>query len=159
MIGDPRQGPDGGRQIPLDGGEEHQLWVRVFYEDTDFSGVVYHARYLHFFERGRTEFLRSLGFDQARLRAREDSVVFAVHDMSIRFLAAARMDDALLTRTRLTDVGGARLVMRQAMECEGKTIVRADVTIAVLSKTGRPRRLPDDMRAGLTPSLADWSKM
>lgn len=140
-------------------GNEHRIGVRVYYEDTDFSGVVYHARYLHFLERGRTDYLRLMGFDQAALRERQDAVVFAVHAMDLRFHSGARMDDALVVRTVFTRVRGARIHVRQWVERDGAVCVWADVTIATLTREGRPRRLPEDMIASLGASLVDAGQL
>ena len=85
------------------GDHRHILPVRVYYEDTDFSGVVYHANYLRFLERGRTDFLRDAGVDQSTLHAEGDGLIFAVRRMTIDCLQAARMDDVLVVETRAAD--------------------------------------------------------
>src|SRR3954464_5996626 len=84
----------------------HILPVRVYYEDTDFSGVVYHANYLRFLERGRTDFLRLAGVDQSTLPAGGDGLILAVRRMALDFLKPARMDDVLVVETRAADVRG-----------------------------------------------------
>ena len=119
----------------------HRFAVRVYYEDTDFSGVVYHAKYLHFLERGRTEMLRDLGVDQVSLFAAEPPLGFAVARMEIDFRRAARMDDLLEIETRVAEVGGASLTLGQRLTRGADLLVEATVRIAVLSR-GRAARLP-----------------
>src|SRR3954463_9247192 len=95
----------------------HRFPVRIYYEDTDFSGNVYHAAYLKFFERGRTEFLRDLGIHHSELA--KDGIAFAVRGMNIQFLGAAHIDDLLSVHTRVGAVSGARLTLEQAIERDG----------------------------------------
>ena len=121
--------------------------VRVYYEDTDFSGVVYHARYLHFFERARTEALRASGVTHTELLAREEPLAFAVRRMNIEWIAPAKIDDVLTIHTRFSDFRGARMLLDQEMRREGALIARADVEAASMTLDGRPRRLPADMLA------------
>ena len=122
----------------------HRLTQRVYYEDTDFSGLVYHARYLHFLERGRTDYLRCLGCEQSALvTADEEGRVFVVHRMEIDFKSPARMDD-VLTITSLTEkAGGAKMVLNQEIRRGDTLLIVAKVIIAVINAKGRPRRLPD----------------
>ncbi len=125
----------------------HELSVRVYYEDTDFSGVVYHAAYLRFMERGRTEYLRALGIAQIEMH-QASGFGFAVRNMAIDFRASARMDDLLIVETVLTEIGGASLHMRQSILRDGQYLVAAEVKIAgVLA--GKAARLPPDLRAKL----------
>ncbi|OLP53614.1 tol-pal system-associated acyl-CoA thioesterase [Rhizobium rhizosphaerae] len=123
----------------------HRLVQRVYYEDTDFSGVVYHARYLHFLERARTDYLRLLGVEQAALAVEGDAegLVFVVHRMEIDFKAPARMDDILTIRTVTEKAGGAKMVLSQEIWREERLLIAARVIIAVINAAGRPRRLPD----------------
>lgn len=122
------------------------LSLRIYYEDTDFSGFVYHARYLHFFERGRTEALRTLGIDQRALfEAEGGPESFVVRRMSIEFISPARMDDMVAVETRITAIGGASLEMRQLLRRDETLLAEAGVTIAFLAQ-GRPKRLPHAMR-------------
>src|SRR3712207_9229001 len=120
----------------------HLLPVRVYYEDTDFSGVVYHASYLRFLERGRTDFLRLVGVDQSVLHAEGQGLIFAVRRMTIDFLKPARMDDVLVVRTRTEEVRGASLVIAQTIRRGEEAILTADVRVAALA-AGRPARIPD----------------
>src|ERR1700683_4655522 len=96
-------------------GLEHVLPVRVYYEDTDFTGIVYHANYLRFFERGRTEFLRAIGVEHAALLALPQPCAFAVTKLSIVYRGAARVDDALEVRTLNYRVSSARTGVRQGV--------------------------------------------
>lgn len=128
----------------------HELPVRVYYEDTDFSGLVYHASYLRFLERGRTEMLRHLGVHQQALHAGEDPLVFVVRRMIIDWLKPARMDDMIMVETRTAQVGGASLTLAQRILRGDEILLEAQVTVAVVAN-GRPRRLPQDLRSKLAP--------
>lgn len=122
----------------------HRLQARVYYADTDFSGFVYHARYLEFFERGRSDFLRLAGVHHTELAngdARE-ALVWVVRRMEIDFRSPARMDDVLSVETRVTEVAGARIRMAQRLSRGDSLLVEALVEAAVVSPSGRPRRLP-----------------
>ncbi len=121
----------------------HRFSVRVYYEDTDFSGVVYHASYLRFMERGRTEMLRALGIEQAGL-----GFGFAVRAMQIDYLKPARMDDELTIETTTRNIGGATLDLDQRVLRGEEVLVTASVRIACIAE-GRPARLPKDIRAKL----------
>jgi acyl-CoA thioester hydrolase len=124
----------------------HRLTQRVYYEDTDFSGLVYHARYLHFLERGRTDYLRCLGVEQRELlQADEEGLVFVVHRMEIDFKGPARMDDLLTIRTHTEKAGGAKMVVQQEIRRDDALLIAAKVTIAVINARGRPRRLPEKL--------------
>jgi acyl-CoA thioester hydrolase len=128
----------------------HLLPMRVYYEDTDWSGVVYHASYLRFLERGRTEFLRAAGVDQSILHAEGEGLTFAVRRMTIDYLRAARMDDVLLVETHTGEVRGASLVIAQRILRGDEVVVTADVRVAAIAG-GRPSRIPDRLRAILSP--------
>ncbi len=91
-------------------GREHLLPVRVYYEDTDFTGVVYHANYVRYFERGRSDFLRSIGVSHAALLDRPDPCAFVITRLEIDFKRAARIDDALLVRTTYDTIEGPRML-------------------------------------------------
>ena len=131
----------------------HILPIRVYYEDTDFSGVVYHASYLRFMERGRTDFLRLGGIDQSALHRAGEGLVFAVRRMTIDFVRPARMDDVLMVETCTREVRGASLVLAQRVLRDGEILVTAEVRVAALAG-GRPTRIPDPLRAVLDPARA-----
>jgi acyl-CoA thioester hydrolase len=127
------------------------LSVRVYYEDTDFTGVVYHASYLRFLERGRTEFLRACGIHQTELFDREtgSGLAFAVRKMAIEFLKPARMDDVLAVETSIAKVGGASIEMAQRILRADEFLISAHVRIAAVSD-GRARRIPGAVLAKLS---------
>ena len=116
--------------------------VRVYYEDTDFSGVVYHARYLHFCERARTEALRACGVDHTDLLALDEPLAIVIRKMDCTFHAPARIDDLLTVRSEFDPVSGARISARQAVFREEKRLFSAGVEAACVALSGRPRRLP-----------------
>lgn len=125
----------------------HRLAVRVYYEDTDFSGNVYHAAYLHFFERGRTEFLRELGVHHSELV--QDGIAFAVRTMQIDFSAAAHIDDLLEVTTQVVSATAARLYLDQTIVRDGVVITTAAVQVVAIKTGGGAARLPKDLRAAL----------
>lgn len=119
--------------------------VRVYWEDTDAGGVVYHAQYLAFLERARTEWLRAHGYGQELLRLRHD-LVFAVRAMSIDFRLPARLDDALDVGVALRQCRRASLVIVQTIERSGVRLLDAEVRVAALRASDfRPRPLPDTL--------------
>ncbi|MCA0423517.1 MAG: tol-pal system-associated acyl-CoA thioesterase [Proteobacteria bacterium] len=124
----------------------HTLSLRIYYEDTDFSGFVYHARYLHFFERARTEMLRALGHDQRAMFANpEGPEAFVVRRMNIDFIRPALMDDIVEVRSVTTKVAGATMQIDQRLYRGETLLCSADVQVAYLVG-GRPRRMPDTLR-------------
>lgn len=123
--------------------EPHRFSVRVYYEDTDFSGIVYHAAYLHYFERARTEFLRSVGVHHSELM--REGLAFAVRSMQIEFDAAAQIDDLLEVETVVEEMTAARLRLDQRILRAGKVITRAKVLVVAINEGGRPARLPQPL--------------
>lgn len=123
----------------------HRLPVRVYYEDTDFSGVVYHARYLHFFERGRTDSLRCLGISHTDLANQPDPLALAVRRMNIEFVRAAKVDDALVVETTYRPQQGARLMMEQVLTRGAEVIATASVQAVCMDAAGRAKRPPRSM--------------
>lgn len=134
-------------------GRTHYLPVRVYYEDTDFTGVVYHANYLRYFERGRSDFLRVAGIHHAELAALPEPMGFAVNKMNIEFLKAARIDDALLVETRFDAITGPRMFIAQTLRRGGEALVEAAVQVCCISLTGRPRKPPPLLVERLKPFL------
>lgn len=128
----------------------HKINVRVYYEDTDFSGIVYHANYLKFAERGRSDCLRDNGIHHRALAMGEPPLAFAVTHMDIQFLAPARIDDILTVMTRFTEARGARLVAEQEIYLEDDVIWRATVNAACIDMAGKARRLPQSVVSALT---------
>jgi acyl-CoA thioester hydrolase len=126
------------------------VWkVRVYWEDTDAGGVVYHSRYLNFFERARTEWLRSMGVHQAKM-VEEDNNIFVITNMNIVFAQAARLDDELIATVHSVETPGARMVFKQDMtRCSDQQLVAsADVTAVCLKADSfKPTRMPKWIRA------------
>lgn len=124
----------------------HRLLARVYYADTDFSGVVYHARYLEFLERGRSDYLRLVGVRHTELieGLRGEPIVWVVRRMEIDFIRPARMDDVLAIGTRILKIAGARIVMAQELRRGAELLVSAKVEAAIVGTTGRPRRFPQE---------------
>jgi acyl-CoA thioester hydrolase len=132
-------------------GREHVLPVRVYYEDTDFTGVVYHGNYVRYFERGRSDFLRLAGVGHAELLERPDPLAFTVTRLEIEFRSPARIDDALQVRTTYDVVRGPRLSISQRI-LRGETLIAsAQVGAACISLDGRARKPPKDLVALLSP--------
>lgn len=129
----------------------HVFPVRVYYEDTDAGGVVYHANYLRFAERGRTEMLRGAGIDQIELLER-DGLAFIVRRCAVDFLKPARLDDALEVHTRVLTAKGARVEAEQVVKRQGDDIARLSLEIACVDRQGRPQRLPQRLSAAISPS-------
>jgi acyl-CoA thioester hydrolase len=127
----------------------HVLPVRVYYEDTDFSGAVYHANYLKFCERGRSDCLRLVGIHHHEMHWHETEgrMGFVVRRMVCDFLKPARIDDLLEVETRFREMGGARLELDQKVSRSGEILFSAQVTVVLVDAAGRPRRLPRDMAA------------
>ena len=127
--------------------------ARVYWEDTDAGGVVYHARYLAFMERARSEWMRALGWDQGVLRDRDDQV-FVVRAMDIDFRAPARLDDQLQVSVRLLECRGASFSVGQRIERDGALLVEARVRIAALRASDfKPRPIPDALLTELKSLL------
>jgi len=132
-------------------GREHLLAVRVYYEDTDFTGLVYHANYARYFERGRSDYLRLAGVSHSDLLARPDPCAFVVTRLAIDFCAAARVDDALIVHTGYDTVNGPRLIIRQRIVRGPDLIARAEVEAACITPAGKARRPPADLVERLRP--------
>lgn len=133
-------------------GREHILPVRIYYEDTDFSGLVYHANYVRYFERGRSDFLRLAGVSHTDLLERHDPAAFVVTRMEIDFKRPAKIDDALQVRTTYDQSKGARLQISQRITRGEELIAQAQVSVACISLDGKPRKPP----AGLVDALRPW---
>lgn len=128
-------------------GKLHILPVRIYYEDTDFSGMVYHANYLRYFERGRSDVLRLLGVGHTALAARAEPLAFTVRRIEVDFLKPARIDDGLEVRSEWQAAAGARFGVRQEIYRGEERLASALVDVACISLTGRPRRIPPDLLA------------
>ena len=136
-------------------GPRHLFSVRVYYEDTDLSGIVYHANYLRWFERARSDMLRLIGIDQrAALEAGDGA--YAVADLFIRYLAPARLDDAVTIESTLIELGAASVRLNQRASRAQTLLAEAQIRVGFVSPEGRPRRQPqawrEAFRAALTPA-------
>ena len=132
-------------------GREHVLPVRIYYEDTDFTGVVYHANYLRYFERGRSDFFRLVGISHSDFLALAEPTAFSVIRIELDFKRAARIDDALLVRTTYDSVTGARLNVSQRIVRGEELVARAAVQAVCIDLKGRARRPPREMLEALSP--------
>lgn len=139
--------PDSGR---FDGAL-HRFAVRVYYEDTDAGGVVYHSNYLRWFERARTEVLRLLGIVQSET----GEGIYAVADLAIRYLAPARLDDALVIETRALEIGAASVRMAQRALKGEQLLAEATIRVGFIGPDGRPRRQPAAWRAQFNSLFKD----
>jgi acyl-CoA thioester hydrolase len=138
-----------GRLIEVDGVAAHVLPVRVYFEDTDFSGLVYHASYVRWCERGRSDFLRLLGSDHRRLidgSGGSEPAAFVVRRMAFDFLKPARIDELLEVTTQVKAVGAASLTLLQRVKRRETTLVEAEVTVVLISVSGKPLRISDALR-------------
>jgi len=133
-------------------GKTHVLPLSVYYEDTDLSGFVYHANYLRFMERGRTECLRLAGAALAALDAPEPTA-WAILSADVKFRRPARLDDVVEVHTRLLDISGARMTVVQQIVLDGTVLVEGRIEACIITLTGRPRRIPEAVRQLLTPLL------
>ncbi|MCG8503223.1 MAG: tol-pal system-associated acyl-CoA thioesterase [Sphingomonadales bacterium] len=128
----------------------HFLPVRVYWEDTDAGGIVYHANYLKYMERGRSDMLRLLGVDQMVMMEGENRLTFAVRSAHIDYLRSARLDDALVVKTTPTKLGGASIQVVQEVLRDGDCLVRGELKIAIVNEQGRAVRLPRPLHATLS---------
>ncbi|MEM7730570.1 MAG: tol-pal system-associated acyl-CoA thioesterase [Pseudomonadota bacterium] len=134
-------------------GREHRFPIRVFYEDTDFSGVVYYANYLRFLERARSSYFRLAGIGHAELLDRDPPLAFVIRKINLDYRSSARIDDVLSVVTTYDTFKGARLLVTQRIERDGEVILTADSEAACIDLDGRPRRAPRDMIDKLRPYL------
>ncbi|MEO9825504.1 MAG: tol-pal system-associated acyl-CoA thioesterase [Paracoccaceae bacterium] len=127
----------------------HTFDLRIYYEDTDLAGIVYYANYLKFIERARSEWVRSIGLDQTKLRD-EQGIVFAVRRVEADYHAPAKFDDVVQVQTRLIKETGARIVLGQDVIRGDDVLFASSVTLIALSRDGTPARLPADVRQSLS---------
>jgi acyl-CoA thioester hydrolase len=137
-------------------GLTHTMPLRVYYVDTDAGGIVYHANFLKFAERARTEMMRALGFAHSGIAA-ETGIVFTVRRVAAEYLLPARLDDLLSVETRIIEIGGARVLLDQRVYRDGVLLASLDIAVACVGPDGRPRRIPPALRAAL--ASADHSSM
>jgi acyl-CoA thioester hydrolase len=140
----------------LDGrfeGKVHILPIRIYYEDTDLSGVVYHANYLHYMERGRSEFFRAAGISKLAFFNGPEPTAWTLRRVAIEYLYPARLDDLIEVRTRATALTGARMGAEQSISCGGRLLTQGSVEACIMTLAGKPRRIPQEMRDKLMPFL------
>ena len=136
-------------------GRTHRFAVRAYFEDTDLSGVVYHANYLRWFERARSDFVRLLGIDQ-RAANEAGTGAFAVAELTIRYLSPARLDDGVLIETRCVELRAASCRMHQtAALIGGNLLADARLRVGFVAPDGRPRRMPDSWRAAFASIMPE----
>ena len=135
-------------------GREHRLPVRVYYEDTDFTGLVYHANYVRYFERGRSDALRLMGLGHTDLLDDDSPMAFVVSKLALSFLKPARIDDALIVRTHYDAIKGPRMHISQTVTRGEDVLCRADVTVVCIHLDGRPRRPTPALIQKVGPWLA-----
>ena len=136
-------------------GKVHILPIRIYYEDTDLSGVVYHANYLRFMERGRSEFFRSVGIARlAQLEAPEPTA-WTLRKVELEYVRPARLDDLIEVHTRATSLTGARMTAEQNIFCKGTLLTRGRVEACIMTLDAKPRRIPRNMRDRLAPLVAE----
>ncbi len=123
----------------------HELKIRVYYEDTDAGGVVYHARYLAFAERGRTEMLRAAGYEHAPLLS-ENGTAFAVVAADLQYKAPAQLDDELTIKSEITRVGGASMEIKQDIFCDDRLLTEIKVTLVCVDSAFKAVRLPAEIK-------------
>jgi acyl-CoA thioester hydrolase len=135
-------------------GKTHVLPLRVYYEDTDLSGVVYHANYLRYMERGRTEFFRSAGIWLARLNEPEP-IAWTLRKAALEYHRPARLEDPVEVRTTFSAMSGARMEARQRIVSKGILLVDGRVEACLITLSGKPRRIPQEVRDKLMPFLSE----
>ena len=124
----------------------HFFQIRVFYEDTDFSGIVYHANYLKFAERGRTNFLRLLGVNHSELINSDEPKYFVVYKMNSKFIGTSTIDDIVEVRSNFIGIEGVRLKIDQDIYKEEKKVFSANIEFVLLDKSTKPIEFPNDMK-------------
>ena len=147
---DPKIGPKGLGTLD---GKTHILPISVYYEDTDLSGFVYHANYLRYMERGRTEFFRLSGISKMAGLEEEEPTAWAIRSIQVDYHRPARLDDVIQVRTTLIALSGARLKVIQRVTLDETVLVEGRVEACIATLTGKPRRLPKNVQQTLAPFL------
>lgn len=133
----------------------HHLPIRIYFEDTDVTGIVYHANYIKYFERGRAESLRASFANLSSLMEGDDPCSFAVAQLDVAFKRPARLDDQIVVETTLVEARGAKMMFEQKIFRSDQLLTEANVTVAVITLDGRPRRMPRRMQERMDELLAD----
>ena len=132
-------------------GREHVLPISIYYEDTDLSGFVYHANYLRYMERGRTEFFRLAGISKMAGLDEEEPTAWTLRSVHVDYLRPARLDDVIHVRSRLIGLSGARMQAIQRITCNETLLVEGRIEACITTLTGKPRRLPKKVQESLAP--------
>ena len=130
-------------------GKTYIFPIRIYYEDTDLSQLVYHAKYVHFFERARTELLRALGISQASQLEQPDQTVWTIRTIEIEYLHPARIDDLIEVHTSIKTLTGARLVVEQTIYCDEIQLTKGTVELCMITLDGKLKRIPQHIKEKL----------
>lgn len=136
-------------------GKVHVLPIRIYYEDTDLSGIVYHANYLRYMERARSEFFRAVGISKLANLADPEPTAWTLRRLEIEYAAPARLDDLIEVHTTALSLTGARMRAGQVIYCSGRLLTRGSVEACIMTLAGKPRRIPQEMRNKLLPFLCE----
>ena len=136
-------------------GKVHILPIRIYYEDTDLSGVVYHANYFRYMERGRTEFFRLAGVTKMAMLEDAEPTAWTLRNASIEFFKPARLEDPIEVHTTCPLLSGARMHADQKINCRGTLLAHGKVEACVMTLSGKPRRIPQAVREKLLPYLLE----
>ncbi|HEY1837119.1 MAG TPA: YbgC/FadM family acyl-CoA thioesterase [Rhizomicrobium sp.] len=134
-------------------GKTHILPVRIYYADTDLSGIVYHANYLAFMERGRSEFFRHAGIVRLAQLDEPEPTAWTLRKVELEYLRPARVDDLIEVHTKLTHLTGARMNAQQNIYLKSDLLTRGHIEACIIALSGKPRRIPQEMRDKLSPFL------
>jgi len=146
---------DGIRGFGRFDGKTHILPIRIYYEDTDLSGVVYHANYLRYMERGRSEYFRLAGITRLAMLDSSEPTAWTLRKAALEYLRPARVDDLIEVHTICTGLSGARLAADHAIYANGALLTRGKVEACVMTLAGKPRRIPEEMRRILAPLIVE----
>jgi len=136
-------------------GKTHILPLRIYYEDTDLSGVVYHANYLRYMERGRSEYFRAVGISRLAMLDEDEPSAWTIRKASLEYFRPARVDDLIEVHTVCTGLSGARMSALQTIHLDGALLTRGAVEACIITLAGKPRRIPHEMRRLLEPLVAE----
>src|SRR5271168_672733 len=136
-------------------GKTHILPVRIYYEDTDLSGVVYHANYLRYMERGRSEYFRAAGITRLAMLEEAEPTAWTLRKAALEYFKPARVDDLIEVHTVCTAITGARMVADQKIYIKGTLLTRGHVEACIITLSGKPRRIPMEMRQILEPLVVE----
>jgi acyl-CoA thioester hydrolase len=136
-------------------GKVHVLPIRIYYEDTDLSGIVYHANYLRFMERGRTEFFRAAGVAKLAELDGPEPFAWTLRKAALEYMKPARLNDLIEVHTSAASLTGVRMTAVQDIYCDGRQLTHGTVEACIISLTGKPKRIPEETRAKLMPFLLE----